>query len=135
MFEIREKPQMVERALLIGVYFDKAEEAEALSLLEELAELVRTLEVGIVDSLLVKVRDRQSGTLMGKRKMQEIVEQAGRLRLFLLVKVHADQQRALDHLGLFSDLKHTRGSHYNRNCENASPHTAKSSRAGRRSMC
>ncbi len=76
MFEIREKPQMVERALLIGVYFDKDEEAEALSLLEELAELVRTLEIGIVDSLLVKVRDRNPGTLMGKGKMAEIVEHA-----------------------------------------------------------
>jgi len=76
MFEIREKPQMVERALLIGVYFDKSEEAEALSLLEELAELVRTLEIGIVDSLLVKVRDRQAGTMIGKGKMEEIVEHA-----------------------------------------------------------
>ncbi|MGI9244731.1 MAG: GTPase HflX [Verrucomicrobiales bacterium] len=76
MFEIREKPQMVERALLIGVYFDKDEEAEALSLLEELAELVRTLDIGIIDSLLVKVRDRQAGTLMGKGKMEEIVEHA-----------------------------------------------------------
>lgn len=76
MFEIREKPQMVERALLIGVYFDKEEEAEALSLLEELAELVRTLEIGIVDSLLVKVRDRNPGTLIGKGKVEEIVEHA-----------------------------------------------------------
>lgn len=76
MFEIREKPQMVERALLVGVYFDKEEEAEALSLLEELEELVRTLDIGIVDSLLVKVRDRQPGTLMGKGKMEEIVEHA-----------------------------------------------------------
>ena len=65
MFEIREKPQMVERALLIGVYFDKSDENEARSLLEELAELVNTLEIGIVDSLLVKVRDQHAGTLMG----------------------------------------------------------------------
>lgn len=76
MFEIREKPQMVERALLLGVYFEKEEEPEALSLLEELAELVKTLDIGIVDSLLVKVRDRNARTLMGKGKMEEIVEHA-----------------------------------------------------------
>ena len=67
---------MVERALLIGVYFDKSEEDEARSLLEELAELVRTLEIGIVDSLLVKVRGQHAGTVMGKGKMAEIVEHA-----------------------------------------------------------
>ena len=67
---------MVERALLIGVYFDKSEEGEAESLLEELGELVRTLGIGIVDSLLVKVRGRHAGTLMGKGKMAEIVEHA-----------------------------------------------------------
>ena len=35
MFDVREKPQKVERALLVGVYFDRREEAEAKSLLEE----------------------------------------------------------------------------------------------------
>ena len=57
MFEVREKPQLVERALLVGVYFDRREEAEAASLLEELHELVETLEIGIVDSLLIFARD------------------------------------------------------------------------------
>ena len=67
---------MVERALLVGVYFDKEEEPEALSLLEELEELVNTLGIPIFDSLLVKVRDRNTRTLTGKGKTEEIVEHA-----------------------------------------------------------
>ena len=43
MFEIKEKPKMVERALLVGAYTRDEERAEADSLLEELAELVRFL--------------------------------------------------------------------------------------------
>ena len=39
MFEVREKPQLVERALLVGVYLDKSKEKEASSLLDELNEL------------------------------------------------------------------------------------------------
>ena len=43
MFEIKEKPKMVERALLLGAYTNTDNSAEATSLLEELEELVNTL--------------------------------------------------------------------------------------------
>ena len=45
MFEVREKPQMVERALLVSVYFDRRDADGAESLLEELEELVGTLGI------------------------------------------------------------------------------------------
>lgn len=79
MFEVREKPQKVESALLIGVYSDKAETDLATSLLEELGELVRTLDIGIADSQLVKVRGNHPGHLMGKGKMAEMIDLAKQL--------------------------------------------------------
>lgn len=77
MFEVREKPLLVERALLVGVYFDRREEAEAASLLEELHELVETLEIGIVDSLLIFARDLNKRYLMGRGKAEEVIAHAG----------------------------------------------------------
>lgn len=77
MFDVREKPNLVERAVLVGVYFDKADETEATSLLEELHELVSTLGIGIVDSVLVRVRGGEtSGFMTGRGKMAEICEHA-----------------------------------------------------------
>ncbi|MED5586944.1 MAG: GTPase HflX [Verrucomicrobiota bacterium] len=79
MFEVREKPQMVENALLVGVYLDKAEAQEAESLLEELRDLVETLNIGIAATRLIKVRERYPSHLMGKGKMAEVIDEAGQL--------------------------------------------------------
>jgi len=74
MFEVRDRPELVERALLVGVYFDKRAEEESASLLEELYELVETLEIGIIDSQLVHVRDSNKRYLTGKGKAEELIE-------------------------------------------------------------
>jgi GTP-binding protein HflX len=79
MFEVRERPQLVERALLVGVYLDRRDEAEAASLLEELHELVETLEIGIVDSLLIFARDPNKRFLMGSGKAREVMAHAAQL--------------------------------------------------------
>ena len=79
MFEVREKPQLVEKALLVGVYYDKSEADEATSLLQELRELVETLNIGIARTTLVKVREAYPSHLMGKGKMAEIIELAKEL--------------------------------------------------------
>ena len=47
---------MVERALLVRICFDKREEEESRSLLNELAELVTTLGIGVVSDQLVRAR-------------------------------------------------------------------------------
>ena len=70
---------MVERAFLIGVYFDRNDESEAASLLEELGELVGTLGIGIVESVLVHVRDRSKRYLTGSGKAQELMDRAKEL--------------------------------------------------------
>lgn len=76
VFEIREKPQMIERALLIGAYFDKREQEEASSLLEELRELVGTLGVGMAEVMLVRVAEGNLRYLLGKGKARELMDHA-----------------------------------------------------------
>jgi len=76
MFEVREKPDMVEKAMLVGFCFDKSEEAETQLLLAELAELVDTLGINIVGIELVRVRDTNKGFICGTGKADELVELA-----------------------------------------------------------
>jgi GTP-binding protein HflX len=76
MFEVREKPEMVERALLVRLYFDPREEEESEALLEELGELVSTLGIGVVEKLLVRSREMHKKFLCGTGKAAEIAELA-----------------------------------------------------------
>ena len=76
MFDVREKPKMVERALLVRVVFSSEELEKAPYLLLELEELVTTLGVGVVDSIAVKVRKPQAKFLVGTGKAEEVIELA-----------------------------------------------------------
>jgi GTP-binding protein HflX len=76
MFEVREKPEMVERAMLVGICYDKREEVETRKLLLELEELVTTLGIGVVGMELVRVRDPHKGLLCGTGKADELVDLA-----------------------------------------------------------
>ena len=67
---------MVERALLVRICFDKREEEESRSLLNELAELVGTLGIGVVGDQLVRARQTQKKFLCGKGKAEEVAAQA-----------------------------------------------------------
>lgn len=72
MFEIREKPEMVERAMLVSIYFDPSEAAEKQAMLDELEDLVSNLGIGIVGKHLIKSRDRHAKFLCGTGKAQEV---------------------------------------------------------------
>ena len=76
MFEVRQKPEMVERALLVRFYFDPSEATEAESLLEELGELVRTLGIEVVESVLPRCREMHKKFLCGTGKADEICDLA-----------------------------------------------------------
>lgn len=76
MFEVRQKPEMVERALLVRFYFDSHEADESASLLAELGELVSTLGIEVVDSVLSMPREMKKKFLCGTGKAAEIVELA-----------------------------------------------------------
>jgi GTP-binding protein HflX len=73
MFEVRQKPEMVERALVVRFYFDAQEEEESASLLIELGELVSTLGIEVVESVLSKPREMKKKFLCGTGKAAEIV--------------------------------------------------------------
>lgn len=76
MFDVRERPEFVERALLVGVYSAPEEEGEAEELLDELGELVRALGVAVVGRTLVHIRAPRARLLIGSGRAEEIVLQA-----------------------------------------------------------
>jgi len=74
MFDVREKPKMVERAFLVGVQKPGESEEQIHLLLDELDELVQTLGIGIVGVETVKLRQPQARFLMGTGKVDELLE-------------------------------------------------------------
>jgi GTP-binding protein HflX len=97
VFDVREKPNKVERAFLIGAYFDRREEEDAQALLDELQELVETLGIAIAGKELVFVREANPRYLLGKGKAAELIAQAKELNADCIVidnELSPAQQRA-----------------------------------------
>ena len=88
MIEVKERPRMVERALLVGVYREHREAEEAGHLIEELADLVRTLDIGIVGQELVKVGQFNAKLLMGSGRAHDITMLAKELQADVIVFDH-----------------------------------------------
>ena len=96
MFDVREKPKMVERAYLVGVAVQDQTDSDCQSLLVELEELVRTLGIGIVGGRRVRVRQPQARYLLGTGKVEAIVRaarEAGADCLVLDAELSPAQQR------------------------------------------
>ena len=74
MFEVKDKPEMVERALLVRLSFHRYEEDEDISLLDELEELVRTLGIRVEEKMLAHSRAMHRKFLCGTGKAQEVVD-------------------------------------------------------------
>jgi GTP-binding protein HflX len=101
MFEIKAKEKMVERALLVGAYIGADKKADAQSLLEELAELVLTLGIPIVERKLISHRENHARYLIGSGKAEEIVEYAKELKCDVIVfdnELSPSQQRNWEEL-------------------------------------
>ncbi len=99
MFDIKEKPKLVERALLVGAYFDRREAANAQDLLNELKELVETLGIGVVGTECVHVREYNPRYLTGSGKAAELIEQAKQMNCDCIIfdnELSPAQQRAWD---------------------------------------
>ena len=78
-FEIREKPEMVERALLVGLGMPGDSRRERTALLAELEDLVSNLGIGIVGTMLEFTREIQAKYLCGIGKAEEIRAQVEEL--------------------------------------------------------
>ena len=97
MFDVRDKPKMVERALLVGGYFDRREADEANDLLNELQELVETLGINVVCKECVMVREFNPRYIVGKGKAAELMAQAKAMECDCIVfdnEMSPAQQRA-----------------------------------------
>ena len=97
MFDVRERPNLVQRALLVGIYQEKAEEAEALDLIDELRELVSTLGIGIVGTITARVQKTNARYLTGTGKAKEIIDRAKELQADCIIfdnEISPMQQRA-----------------------------------------
>lgn len=66
----------MERAFLVSVVRQKEDESRAFSLLDELKELVENLGIEVMGSLLARARKTHPKFLLGKGKVQEILDLA-----------------------------------------------------------
>ncbi len=79
-FEIREKPEKTERALLVGLGMPGESRRERAALLAELEDLVRNLGIGVAASMLKFTREMQAKYLCGVGKAEEIRARAEELQ-------------------------------------------------------
>lgn len=99
MLDVRERPQFVERAFLVGLYQEKHEEPEGHSLLMELGELVKTLDIDIVGQALVRVPKLHARYLVGTGKLEELLDRAAEVDADCIVfdnELSPAQQRNLE---------------------------------------
>jgi GTP-binding protein HflX len=85
MFEIKERPKMVERALLVAMYTDTKARAETESLLEELGELTATLGIPIIDQMAVLIRQPQARLFAGTGKAEAICKHAAAIQADVII--------------------------------------------------
>ena len=84
-FEIREKPEKTERALLVGIGMPGESRRERAALLAELVDLVENLGIGIVESRVEYTRELQAKYLCGIGKAEEIRALTEELRADCLI--------------------------------------------------
>ena len=74
--DVKEKPKMVERAMLIGITLPDQQASTTLSLLDELRELVTTLGIEIAHERQLAIRKPQAKFLLGSGKAEELIAEA-----------------------------------------------------------
>jgi GTPase len=97
MFDIREKAEQVQRAFLVGAYFNRRHADEARELLIELKDLVETLGITVVSTDLVFAREHTARHLIGKGKAAELIAKAKEMEADCIIfdnQLSPGQQRA-----------------------------------------
>ncbi len=84
-FEIQEKPDMVERALLVGLCLPGETKRERSALLAELVDLVSNLGIGIAESRLEFTREIQAKYICGVGKAEELRDRVDELGVDCLI--------------------------------------------------
>lgn len=76
MFEVQEKPKLVERAFLVGVEYPGDEHDNTDLLLDELNDLVETLQIAVGGREIVRIKNPRAKFLLGPGKTIEIIQLA-----------------------------------------------------------
>src|SRR4029077_4769872 len=101
MINVREKPNRVEKALLVGVFKDTVQKQDAESLLDELNSLVNTLGIPVAESLLVRVAEPSPRYFVGSGKAEEIFSRSKHIGADVIIfdnELSPAQQRNLESL-------------------------------------
>jgi GTP-binding protein HflX len=88
MFDIKERPKLVEKALLVGVYRDIGQKEETESLVAELDSLVNTLDIPVVGTLVTRVQQPNPRYYVGSGKAEEITDHAKALGADVIIFDH-----------------------------------------------
>ncbi|HEV7866242.1 MAG TPA: GTPase HflX [Chthoniobacteraceae bacterium] len=110
MIQNKEREKMVERALLVGAYIDASDKSGAISLLEELGELVDTLGIPIMERMLVHHREYHPRFLLGSGKAEEIAAKARELEADVIIfdnELSPSQQRNWEELAKVTVIDRT----------------------------
>jgi len=73
MFEVKEKPRLVERAFLLSCILSEREREVAGSLLDELEELTMNLGIKVVGRKIIRIRKTSPRFILGKGKVDELL--------------------------------------------------------------
>ena len=76
MFEVQEKPKLVERAFIVGVEYPGDNHENTELLLDELYDLVETLQITVGGREVVRIKKPRAKFLLGPGKAQDIVQLA-----------------------------------------------------------
>lgn len=82
---VKDSRKVVERALLVGIIDDGVTPIEAEEHIQELAELVKNLSVGIIDRVMVKLKHANIQYMTGSGKAEEICAKAQELKCDCIV--------------------------------------------------
>lgn len=96
MFEVKEKPRLVERAFLLACVHSEKDREEADSLLDELDELIRNLGIQIVGRKVIRIRKTSPRYMLGKGKVDEILDELKEVNADVMVfdnEISPAQQR------------------------------------------
>lgn len=76
LLEVKQNAGTVERALLVGIRYPKDTARDVQNLIDELAELVETLGIEVVDRQIVRLREPNARYLLGSGKTEDIAAMA-----------------------------------------------------------
>ena len=79
MFEVKERPQQVERAILVGALRQRESRELVENSLAELRELTETIDIEVVGEVIAPLKSPSARFFLGKGKMAEIVQKARQL--------------------------------------------------------